>query len=164
MPRLYICSITGIYPENMCDADIKKWDNFFEDDDPLHFLGAIKLYPVEDTPEAVNTFTAIDQVHEILPKLNQISENMSIRIVVLGVRHSSFPQQAIEYLLREWKGPDGNPRTIKNVEFFTSGDTRSHNMEQFCKWLCLSDICTNLVFINTQDYHPFGLVKREFKD
>uniref|UniRef100_A0AC34RDI9 Uncharacterized protein n=1 Tax=Panagrolaimus sp. JU765 TaxID=591449 RepID=A0AC34RDI9_9BILA len=79
------------------------------------------------------------------------------------MQHSDFLFDAIEYLLNEWKGPK-EEKLIEHVEFLTAGDTDKHKIERFAKWLCLSGACKNLTFVNTQEYHPFGSLRLEFKN
>lgn len=159
-PTLFVGSIAVNYTEEMWETDVKRWETFLHDDKSPS--GKIKLQPIADSPQVLDSIDAIEKIEQARVVLKNYSIH-SLRIVVIGMQHSDFLFDAIEYLLNEWKGPK-EEKLIEHVEFLTAGDTDKHKIERFAKWLCLSGACKNLTFVNTQEYHPFGSLRLEFKN
>lgn len=161
LPTIFVGTVRPNYVQTMWEMDVQKWRNCLsiglnQTQIQLQFL------PLPDRPEALDVSDAIPKVEAAKATLRVLPNPTPIRFVILGTGHSAFLHQAIEHLLREWCGPSGEPRASKDVEFFIDGDSKSKYLLQFCKWLCISNICDNLTLVNTMDYHPFGYASREF--
>lgn len=122
----------------------------------------IQILPLEGR-DAINDRDAIPKIEQALSDINQLPAGEKIRVIVMGTGHSAFLNDALTYLLREWKEPNnGLPRKGKYMQFITSGDTKDRDMSDFCQWLCVSGACENIEFYNTMHYHPFGYCSAEF--
>uniref|UniRef100_A0AC34Q4C4 Uncharacterized protein n=2 Tax=Panagrolaimus sp. JU765 TaxID=591449 RepID=A0AC34Q4C4_9BILA len=161
LPTLFIGTITKNYTQEMFHMDMQRWKSFLDDDQSEWAL--IGLQSARNFPDVLDTIDAIEKIEQFQSTLKIDVAIDSLRIVVVGMNHARFLYEAIEYILNQWKGPDGQKR-IRNVEFLTGGDTATNKVERFAKWLCLSGACTNLIFVNVQDYYPFGVLKSGFDD
>ena len=82
-----------------------------------------------------------------------------MRIICLGVAMTDFTFKALEYMLNEWHDQ------AKYVQFITYGDsTRTSlifsgtitTLLQFWKDAIINNLCTEVQYVNLQDYLPFG--------
>jgi hypothetical protein len=159
-PTIFVAITTQNYNSEMWKVDVTRWRDFLQIQEPF---GEILLTNIEDRQNVLNAFDAFSQIEKIKDKLYTLPNSAHLRFVLLGEAYSKLIHKAIEYLLRDWCDSNGVLRTTKDVEFFTVGDSPKHIWERFCKWLCVTGTCTSLIFVNTNDYAPFGYAKREFK-
>jgi hypothetical protein len=171
------------YTERMWAEDVGKWRSYFgateewiEDvqkaelqnqEETLLELGAkayyqIPMLPLENSPQLLNSSDAITKTEQALAKLNTLPQGGLIRVIHLGSGYASFLYDAVTYLLKEWRNPDGTARTGKGLQFITSGDTLRRDLSDFCQWLCISGVCDEVAYYNTEQYHPFGQCHMEY--
>lgn len=163
MPTAFIGTIRPNYTNEMWHTDIAHWKAHFEAAGVNQDYEEIQLRPLQEKPEALDCTDAIPKTELMLKRINQLPANEGIRVIVLGTGHSSFLYDAISYLLREWRQPDGQPRMDKHMQFITSGDTKNRDMSDYCQWLCISGVCPNITFYNTMKYHPFGYCNFQYQ-
>jgi len=166
MPTCFIGTIRANYTQQMWQEDIEKWKQHLGT--PQQAFYEIPLIPVMINGEILDMMDSTDAIPKIetaLKAINNMPVNETIRLICLGTGHCSFLYEAITYLLREWKEPNGNLRsfTAKQMQFITSGDTKDRDMSNFCQWLVISGACHLIEFYNTMTYHPFGCCSSEYK-
>lgn len=158
MTTLFIGTIRKNYTQEMWKYDCEHWMQHFGN----QRYSYIQILPLEGR-DAINDRDAIPKIEQALSDINQLPAGEKIRVIVMGTGHSAFLNDALTYLLREWKEPNnGLPRKGKYMQFITSGDTKDRDMSDFCQWLCVSGACENIEFYNTMHYHPFGYCSAEF--
>lgn len=156
MSTLFLGTLRPNYPQEMWTEDVQKWQQH---------LGNQSYFEIRMLPLLIAPFRELDaadatkQIEVALSHMNKLEDNVRIRIISLGTGYAAFLYQAITYLLKEWRKRDGNLRSSKYLQFYTSGDTAENDLFNFCKWLCISGTCETIEFFNTQDYHPFGYSK-----
>ena len=85
------------------------------------------------------------------------SNSRKMRIVSLGRASAVSMFEAKESLVRGWL-----IQTIeKQLQYLTSGDSKHCANLNFCKALCLKQLCKRIQFYNTMDYNQYGCYKSE---
>lgn len=164
MPTVFIGTIRPNYTEEMWKIDVDKWKTHFETGKVTQIYGEMKLLPLPENSSILDSADAILKIHSVLPTINALPVREGIRVICLGTGYSSFLYDAISYLFKEWKEPDGiTKRGYKHMEFITSGDTENRDLSDFCQWLCISDTCQSVAFYNTMMYHPFGYASAQYQ-
>jgi len=80
----------------------------------------------------------------------------TIRLVGLGVHGAVALHQALESLIRGW---DTVPWSQKAVQFVALGDSEDSVYLNFCKALCLKQLCGSVQFYKTMDYNDYGFLE-----
>jgi len=75
-----------------------------------------------------------------------------LRIVGLGVGTAISVTQSLETLIRSWQ----RPAAEKEVQFVALGESSDGHYLQFCKNLCLKQVCKSIQYYCTQDYDKDG--------
>jgi hypothetical protein len=158
MVTVFIGTIRPNYTEEMWKIDVQKWQAQLGNQS-YYYIG---LLPLPESPDQLNTSDAIPKIERALDDINQLTPGAKLRVIVLGTGHAGFLYEALTFLLREWKEPNGSLRKGKYMQFITSGDTKDRNISDFCQWLCISGVCENIEFYNTMKYHPFGYCSSEY--
>lgn len=162
MPTAFIGTIQPNYTNELWKDDIYKWSAYFQDLGLNQPTFEIKLLPLRESTNIMDSADAISKIEEMLDLANQLPAGEMIRIVHLGTSYSNFLYEAISYLLKEWKEPGGALRVKKQLQFITSGDTKNRDLCDFCHWLCISGVCQYVAFYNTTLYHPFGYCDSQY--
>lgn len=154
-PTIVIGTISPVYDENMWDKDMLEVGAHFNLSvaNDVNNVFAIKMESTPDNPKVLDTAKAIKLMEMAVYRINAGDH---IRIVRVGISSTEFFLEAVSYLLKQWSAKE------KKVQFVTSGDTDHNEMFSFCKSLCLSGICQEIEYYNTQDYHPFGFFKSKW--
>jgi len=145
-----ICPPT--YSASMWKTDVKSWEHEF----PNSAIYEIDLKALPNSPKLLDAADAIEKINRALPRMNDVSDNHPLRLILLGPGHNVFLNQSIQHLLKEWKTPDGGERRKKIIHFIISADTEKEEIFDLCKQLCLTGVCHSIQFYNTRYYHPFG--------
>lgn len=161
MSTAFIGVLRSNYIQPMWHEDVQKWKNHFGQNQPYY---EIPLLPIPQHAEVLDSSDAILKIEQALKDMNELPPDVKIRVVCLGTGYSNFLYDALTYLLKEWKNPDGTLRKAKHMQFVTSGDTSRRDLSNFCQWLCISDTCQTVEFYNTHVYHPFGFCSAEYTD
>jgi len=149
----------------MWREDVRKWQDHLG---PLQqTFYEIPLLPVvinNEIQDVMDSADAIPKIEAALTAINALAVGEKIRLVALGTGYSHFLYEAITYLLKEWKEPNGRHRAFdgKHLQFITSGDTEKRCLSDFCQWLCISGACRSVEFRNTMKYNPFGYCSSEY--
>lgn len=166
MVTLFVGTIRVNYTDMMWREDVDQWKKHFGPE-PHNTYFEIDLLPVRqatgETLDQMNSRDAIPKIEQAMVSLNQVEKESFIRIVCLGTGFSQFLYEAIQFILSEWKNPDGTDRKDKHLQFVTSGDTKNNDLCSFCRWLCVSGVCKTVEFYNTKEYHPFGYCAASYK-
>ena len=85
------------------------------------------------------------------------SNSTKIRIVSLGKASANAVFEAKESLIRGWQVPVID----RNLQYLTSGDSKNFTNLNFCKALCLKQLCKRIQFYNTMDYNQYGYYRAE---
>lgn len=94
-----------------------------------------------------------------IDKINNETDGITskIRIVGLGQGSSQGLTDAIEALIRGWKRLPNE----KSVQFIAMGESEKFHYLNFCRNLCMKELCGALQYYNTMDYSPFGYLRPE---
>jgi glutamine synthetase type III len=151
---IVIGTIAPGYPEDYWKKDVAEVGRHFNLDMTTNVHDApkvffIKMVPVANAANVLNSKEAIEQMEIALNAINMGVQHL--RIVRIGIANTSFFFDAVNYLLKDW-----NCSGDKYLQFVTTGDDGDNELFEFCKSLCLSEVCKEIEFYNTRDYHPFG--------
>lgn len=152
MTTLILGIVCTAYPESMYKNDVKNWTSKFN----TSAIVPVKLKSLADSPNVLNAADAISEINAALERMNTISNDSPVRLILVGPGHTHFTLESIQHLMKKWKTPDGGERLQKKLHFVTSGDTPSEEMFDLCKQLCLTNVCNSVQFYNTMYYNPFG--------
>jgi len=88
--------------------------------------------------------------------IDAINSNVvgKIRIVGLGKSSAIGVHAALESLIRGWNLPWDQ----KQVQFVALGDSKENHYLNFCKSVCLKQVCHTVQFYSTMDYNDFGFL------
>jgi len=114
-------------------------------------LDCIKEMKLECPGPIMEPGLVLSRMTEITAFINEKKSTM-LRIVGLGVGSSEVITDALEALIRQWD----IPLDQKHVQFVSLGETEDYHYLNFCRELCMKQVCKNLQYYNTMDYNPFG--------
>jgi hypothetical protein len=154
MPTVFLGTLRPNFPDDMWKDDVENWKSYLHIGTGKSF--EVSLKPLSQATDRLDSRDAITKIETALEHINTLASGEKLRVIVLGTGYSAFLYDALTYLLREWKEPDGKLRTNKYMQLFTSGDTGKRDINNFCQWLCISGACECIEYINTMKYHPFG--------
>lgn len=91
---------------------------------------------------------------EIAQAIDDINDRdaKEISVVCLGRSGSLALDKAVVALLRGWKASSQE----RDVQFVSLGESSDHHYLNFCKGLCMKQLCRSIQFYNTMDYDISG--------
>ena len=79
-------------------------------------------------------------------------ETDQLRIIHLGVGNTVSVDDSIESLIRGWD----KPLKEKKIQFIALGESSDFHLLNFCKGLCMKQLCGYLQFYSTMDFTNYG--------
>jgi hypothetical protein len=155
MPTFIMGTIARLYTEDMFAADVQRVGQHFGiDTTNPDQVRVIKMKPIlKDDGTASDLLDADQAVRDILGAIAVLNHHTLayFRIIRLGPTGTKLFYQGVKQILKKWQttGP-------KQIQFVTTSDSEDEEILRFCKSLCLSGLCHQIQYYNTQDYHPFG--------
>ena len=97
-----------------------------------------------------------DETTRAIQIINE-SNSRKMRIVSLGRVSNVSMFEAKESLVRGWQIQANE----KQLQYLSSGDSKHCANLNFCKALCMKQLCKRIQFYNTMDYNQYGYYKSE---
>ena len=153
MPTFFVGIVDEIYPEDDWTAHKQEIASLFKITDSACIFeikaGSISGRQIDGKRLADDTTRAIEIINK--------SNCRRMRIVSMGIASSVSIIQAKESLVRGWQIPIRE----KELQFISLGESKHFTNLNFCKSLCMKQLCKTIQFYNTMDYNPCGYYRSE---
>jgi len=151
LPTIFVGIVDEDYTEGMWKQHVERISHLFHIDDP-DCKGEIMVK--DRGPNAIDGQQLGLQMTNAIDVINSLGVN-AIRLVGLGIHGAPALHQALESLVRGWNAVAWNNKT---VQFVALGDSETGSYLNFCKALCLQQLCGSVQFYNTMDYNDYGFL------
>jgi len=155
---IFVGIVNESYTDAMWDAHKKRLTDLFDITDPS-CMKEIKVESRGERQDQINSGKLLEQWNATLKLINQWKPKI-LRIIGLGVGSAEVVVQALESLIQRWD----IAREDKHVQFISLGESRHFYYLNFCRSLCMKQICKTLQYYNTMDYNPFGYLRTAMGD
>jgi len=130
------------------NIDVRRVADSFQISDTNNFL-QIKI--ARAAPGEVDAHFLDEEFRKAMQAVNR-ADMQFLRIVPMGIEWNEALFKYLELLIRQWNIPFIN----KQVQYVVSGDTADYQHFNFCKGLCMQEICHSLQYYHTLDYDQDG--------
>jgi len=152
IPTIFVGVVDEQYTDGMWQRHLTRLSSLFHINDSK-CVGEIK---VKNRGQNQNEIDGEQLGRDMSAAIEVININVvqAIRIVGMGIHSAIGVHDALESLVRGWNLPWDQ----KIVQFVALGDSRESDYLNFCKALCLKQICGTIQFYHTMDYNNFGFL------
>jgi len=147
---IFVGVVDANYTEAMWNDHKKQLSKLFG----ITSLDCIKEMKLECPGPIIDQGLVLSRMTEITAFINERKSTI-LRIVGLGVGSSQVITDALEALIRQWN----IPLDQKHVQFVSLGESEDYHYLNFCRGLCMKQVCKNLQYYNTMDFNPFGYLR-----
>lgn len=149
-PTIFVGVTDASYTQSMWDDHKKQFSNLFS----IKSSDCIREMKVECPGRIIDQTPLLKTMTEITAFINQ-KKSFMLRIVGLGVGSGEIITDALEALIKQWD----IPLDEKHVQFVSLGESVDYHYLNFCRGLCMKQVCKRLQYYNTMDYNSFGYLR-----
>ena len=154
MDRQCATIFIGIVNEHYLDEDWEKHKQrfmaLFRITD-TSFIMEIKISSIEFGSHILNSTKLAEDTTTVMQIINCLETNQ-LRFLHMGAGHGYAVDDSIESLIRGWDKPEKE----KHIQYINHGESKNFHSLNFCKRLCMKQLCGTLQFYNTDDFTNFG--------